>query len=153
MPSSDFSFETTVVSSPERCWAKLTDVATLISWITILEDAREIDPLKRYSAVLMDRIGLFKLRADLDITVDEVHERDGLRVHAQGEDRQVSSRIVVDAQLSMREEIDGTRVAIAGTYEVTGKVATMGTGTIRKKADKLIKEFFGHVEAELGDGA
>ena len=36
---------------------------------------------------------------------------------------------------------DRTRVRLSGTYEITGRVATLGAGIIRSKASKLIDTF------------
>jgi uncharacterized protein len=151
VPSVSFSRDIAVVADPATCWAVLTDVPTLVDWVTILDGAREISPLEKYTAVLMDRIGPFKLRADLDITVSDVEVQRRIRVYAEGEDRQVSSRIVVDALLTLADEgAVGTLVAVNGRYEVSGKIATMGAGTIRQKAAKILDEFFGRTAAELG---
>jgi carbon monoxide dehydrogenase subunit G len=117
----------------------------------VVEDAAELTPLARYTAVLMDRLGPFKLRADLDITLSEVVVGQHVAVRAEGEDRQVGSRVVVLAALDLAPGTNGGSVVqVAGSYEVTGKVASMGTGTIRKKADKILDEFFGHLAASLG---
>lgn len=151
VPSVSFSRDIAVVADPATCWAVLTDVPRLVDWVTILDGAREISPLEKYTAVLMDRIGPFKLRADLDITVSDVEVQRRIRVYAEGEDRQVSSRIVVDALLTLDDEgAVGTLVAVNGRYEVSGKIATMGAGTIRQKATKILDEFFGRTAAELG---
>jgi carbon monoxide dehydrogenase subunit G len=99
----------------------------------------------------MDRLGPFKLRADLVIDVSEVVPGEHIRVRAAGEDRQVASRIGIDAVLALEDAPDGgSRVAVTGSYEVIGKVATMGAGMIRQKAAKVLDEFFGHVAGELG---
>jgi uncharacterized protein len=151
MPSVNFSRDIAVVADPATCWSLLTDVPKLVDWVTIVGDAREIAHLQRYAAVLTDRLGPFKLHADLDITVSEVEEGRHIRVHAEGEDRQVSSRILVDAVLTLaRQNNDGTVVSVDGTYEVSGKVATLGAGMIRQKATKILDEFFGRTAAELG---
>jgi carbon monoxide dehydrogenase subunit G len=44
----------------------------------------------------------------------------------------------------------GSRVGVTGSYEVVGKVATMGAGMIRQKAAKILDEFFAHAVAALG---
>lgn len=151
MPSVSFTRGITVVADPATCWAVLTDVPKLVDWVTIVDDARELAPLEKYTAVLMDRIGPFKLRADLDITVSEVEVGRRIRVSADGEDRQVASRIKVDAVLTLAGSgPDGTVVAVDGRYEVSGRVATMGAGMIRQKATKILDEFFGRAAAELG---
>ena len=151
MPSSSFSREITVTADAERTWATLTDVPLLVDWVSVVEQAEEITPLEKYSAVLMDRLGPFKLRADLDITLSEVEVGRHVAMRAEGEDRQVGSRVVVLAQLDIDVDASGACVVrAAGTYEVTGKVASMGAGTIRKKADKILDEFFDHVASSLG---
>src|SRR5699024_8361495 len=99
--------------------------------------------------VLMDRIGPFRLRADLDILLTNVVDKTSLMVLASGEDRQVASRISVEANLRLRPEAAGAEVSVDGHYEVSGKVATMGAGTINKKATKIIDEFFDGVATHL----
>ena len=151
MPRNDFDRVLPVTASPDRCWAVLTDVPRLVEWVSIVDKAVEIDRLAHYTAVLADRLGPFKLRADLDITLHDVAEGRHLAVHAEGEDRQVGSRLAVDATLDL-EAYDGagTSVRVAGTYEVTGRVAAMGSATITRKAQRIIDEFFTRAAEELG---
>jgi carbon monoxide dehydrogenase subunit G len=151
LPATTFDRELAVSADRQQCWSVLTDVPSLVEWVSIVDDAHEIAPLEKYTAVLMDRLGPFKLRADLAIDVSEVVAGEHIRVRASGEDRQVSSRIGIDAVLAI-DQVDGggSRVTVTGSYEVVGKVATMGAGMIRQKATKVLDEFFGHVAAELG---
>ena len=151
MPSMQFERDLAVAADQQKCWAVLTDVPRLVDWVSIVDQAREIVPLEAYTAVLMDRLGPFKLRADLDITVSEVVAGEHIRVRASGEDRQVASRISVDAVLTLQPGADGTTtVRVVGSYEVVGRVATMGAGMIRQKAAKILDEFFGRAGDELG---
>ena len=151
MPRSEFGRELTVSAPPANAWATLIDVPVLVSWISVLEQAEELTHLEKYTAVLLDRLGPFKLRADLAITLSDVRTEQHVTVHAEGEDRQVGSRLVVDATLDLEPAADGgTVVRVNGAYEVTGKVAAMGGGTINKKAEKIIGEFFVNAEKVLG---
>jgi carbon monoxide dehydrogenase subunit G len=150
MPRSEFGRELTVSASSAQAWETLIDVPVLVSWISVLEQAEEQRHLERYTAVLLDRLGPFKLRADLAITLSDVRTEEHVTVHAEGEDRQVGSRLVVDATLDLEPAGDGTTVRVNGVYEVTGKVAAMGGGTINKKAEKIISEFFSNAEKVLG---
>ena len=150
MAREDFQRELTLAAPPEELWSTITDVPKLVGWISSVEDAKEIEPLQRYSAVLMDRMGMFSLRADLDIRVVDYDEPTHVQATAEGEDRQMGSRITVEVDLRMSSQGDGTTLAVAGTYEVTGRVATLGGSTIRRKADKILEEFFGNLERELG---
>jgi carbon monoxide dehydrogenase subunit G len=151
VPTSAFERDIEVQADRDRCWSVLTDVPRLIDWVSIVSDATEIAPLEKYTAVLTDRLGQFKLSADLAIEVSEIVPGEHIRVRASGEDRQVSSRIGVDAVLLIGElPGGGSRVGVTGSYEVVGKVATMGAGMIRQKAAKVIDEFFAHATAALG---
>ena len=150
MPRSEFHRELSVTSTPEQTWSTLTDVPQLVSWVSIVEDAVEIEPLARYTAVLMDRLGPFKLRADLEIVLTDVEVGRSLKVRASGEDRAVGSRLVVDLILSMEPLDAGTVVVVNGAYEVSGKVASMGSGTINKKAEKIMNDFFAAAGNALG---
>ena len=89
------------------------------------------------------------MKADLLITVVELDEPKSIAIKAVGEDRQVRSRITIDAAVHLRDQGNGsTEVRISGTYEVTGKVATLGAGLIRSKARKMVEQFC--ISAEEG---
>lgn len=150
MPRSEFGRDMVVTASPAECWAALTDVPRLVGWVSVVEDAEEVEPLAAYTAVLMDRLGPFRLRADLDIRLSDVVPGESLHVRATGEDRQVGSRLAVNADLSVQAREGGATIGIRGMYEVTGKVASMGSGTITKKAEKIMNEFFDAASAALG---
>jgi carbon monoxide dehydrogenase subunit G len=151
MPSTAFTRELNVPADPAKSWAVLTDVPQLVEWVSIVNEAKEISPLQKYTAVLMDRLGPFKLKADLVIDVSEVEEGRHIRVKAAGEDRQVSSRIGIEAVLVLADGADGgTQITVDGSYEVIGKVATLGAGMIRTKATKILDEFFAQAGTALG---
>lgn len=152
MPTATFSRSLEVAASPEAAWAALLDVDRLVAWVSILDAAEVQEPLARYSAILADRLGPFKLRADMAIAVSGAEPPRFVRVKAVGEDRQVSSRISVEATVALEPVGTGTRIDVAGSYEVTGRVATLGAGTIHKKADRVLEEFFTSAARDL-DGA
>lgn len=142
MARESLSQDVLVAASAEEIWPRLIDVTTVASWLPILHAVTERAPLRHYDAVLQDKVGPFSLKADLAIEVVEVVERRRIAVRATGEDRQVRSRIVIDAAVELVPVDDSsTQVTATGTYEITGKVATLGAGTIRTKARKLVDEF------------
>jgi len=151
MAKEAFSRSISLSAGPELAWRTITDVPTLVGWVSLLVDAETITEMERYRAVLADRIGMFALKADLDIAVTESQPPTSITIRAQGEDRQVGSRIVVIGRAELQEGSGGgTHLAITGTYEVSGRVATLGAGMIRKKAGTVLDEFFGSLERELG---
>lgn len=150
MPSDKFNRSMAVKRSPEECWAVLTDVSRVAGWVTVVGEVEEIEHLQTYGAVLHDEFGPFKLNADLSIEVTDLEEGKAIRFKAKGTDRQVSTNISVDASLRLQQAEEGTTIEVDGQWTVIGTVATMGAGTIRKKAETIIEEFFGSAGDELG---
>jgi len=134
--------------SADAVWDAVNDVRRVASWLSIVREVRDVEPTRRYAALLEDRLGPFAMRADLDLTV----ERDGrrMRVSAAGEDRQVASRITATIDLAVEPDGAGSTLAVKGRYEVTGRVATLGAGAIRKKGDRILQEFADSAGRELG---
>ena len=137
-------------------WPRLLDVETVASWLPIMHSIAQLSPGTggivgaSYSAAFEDRVGPFSLRADLRIDVTDVREPEQVSIRARGEDRQIRSRIMIDAACLLSEDgPDRTRVRLSGTYEITGRVATLGAGVIRSKANKLIDTFCTNATAGL----
>jgi carbon monoxide dehydrogenase subunit G len=144
-----FSRRLIVASASDKVWGTLLDIPRIASWVTIVGSVQEVQPLQRYRAVLEDRMGPFRLRADLDIEVLELEQGSHIRATAAGEDRQVGSRIAVEGVLRTAPEGGGTTISIEGSFEVTGRVATLGAGSIRKKANRILEDFCTQAAASL----
>lgn len=141
----------TVTTDPTRSWDVLTDVDRLAGWVTVVHGVEEISRLEKYTAVLQDRVGPFKMRADLDITADVLEPGRRIHIRGSGRDRALDTRIAVSATMTLSDAPDGgTSIEIGLEYQVTGKAAGMGAGVIRKKADGIIEDFFSSASRELG---
>lgn len=121
----------------------------MASWVDIVGAVEVHEPLARYTAVLEDRVGPFRLRADLEVLVTDLVDQDHIQFRAEGEDRQVGSRLVIEAGMAMAEADEGLEVTFDGQYSVEGKVATMGGGVIKHKADLVLDQFVSHAEEAL----
>lgn len=146
----DFTKDMRIAAAPQAVWAALLDVQRVASWLSIVRDVREVEPLRRYTAVLEDRVGPFALRADLTVAVEPDEAARSLKVTAAGEDRQVASRINATLDVSVAEDAGATLLAVRGRYEIAGRMATLGAGAIRKKGEKVLDEFFANAARELG---
>ena len=71
-------------------------------------------------------------------------------VAGSGEDRQIASRISATLDLAVAPSDTGSDVVVKGRYEITGRIATLGAGAIRKKGDKVLEDFFANLTRELG---
>lgn len=148
MAEFEFDRAVSVGGSPAAVWDLITDVPRVVGWISVVHDAKELAPLAKYTAVIQDKVGMFKLRADLDIALSEVEEGKRVVAHAEGQDRQVGSRITIDADVRLDPGPDSTTVRVAGKYAITGNAATLGSSTIRRKGEKVLEEFFGHLSTD-----
>lgn len=131
-------------------WDAMLDVRRVASWLSIVRDVKDVDPPRRYAAVLEDRLGPFAMRADLAVTVGTDADAHRMHVAAAGEDRQVASRISATIDLAIEPRDSGTTMTVTGRYEITGRIATLGSGPIRKKGDKVLEDFFSNLGRELG---
>ncbi len=126
---------------------QLQDVQLVSSFLPLLSQLTEIEPLKSYEAVLEDKVGPFKLRADLAFVVDINPDSLKFGVEARGEDRQVRSAIRISAEMNFATNSENkTMLTLSGTYEISGKVATLGASVIKSKATKLVYEFENQVQ-------
>lgn len=142
MPTHQFRREVVIDRSRPQVWEVLLDVEEVAGWVGLVGEVRELAHLSDYHAVLSDRVGPFRLRADLQIRIKEVEEGSKVVLEAEGEDRQVRSRIKVNLTLRLLDTEEGaTALLLEGRYEVTGRVATLGASLIRHKADTVLDEF------------
>ncbi len=135
---------------PAAVWAVVSDIPTVLSWISIVENVEEVDPGERFAVVLADKLGPFKLRADLNVVVGESEPGASIRARGDGEDRQIGSRLIIEVALKLEERGASTQLDVSGSYEVTGRPAALGAGAIRKKAATILAEFFASAERSLG---
>jgi carbon monoxide dehydrogenase subunit G len=130
-------------------WEVVSDIPTVLSWISIVESVEAGDS-GGYRVVLADKLGPFKLRADVAVEVAERVEGKLIRARGDGEDRQIGSRLIIEVALALEEQEQGTHVDVSGSYEVTGRPASLGAGSIRKKAANILNEFFASAERSVG---
>lgn len=139
-----------VSAGQDRAWAVLTDVEELATWVGIIHSVTENERLKSYTAVLEDRVGPFHLRADLTISVVVVEEGAEIHVEASGRDRAINSKIDIVGDLRLAAQpAGGSQVTVAGSYQITGRAATMGASIVRRKGDLAVEQFFTRAAAAL----
>lgn len=141
MPTEEFRRDLRLDLPRREVWRVLMDVERVAGWVGLVGEVRELSPLSRYRAELADRVGPFRLRADLEIRVREMEEGSKVVIEAEGEDRHIRSRIKVDVTLHILDEGEASVLRMEGRYEVTGRVATLGSSMIRHKAQKILDEF------------
>jgi uncharacterized protein len=147
-----FTRSAVLPGGPDAAWSLLREPGAVLSWFSIVGDVREVDPPVRYAATLADRLGPFRLTAQLDVTIEWDDAGRSLRGIGRGEDRQISSRIAVDVTVGVRDVPDGCVVEISGAYEITGRPAALGASSIKKKVRRILDEFVQTAQSRLGGG-
>jgi uncharacterized protein len=145
----DFHETIQLTARPDAVWAVVSDIPTVLSWISIVEAVEEVEPDAQFRVVLADKLGPFKLRADLNVVVGEREPGSSIRARGDGEDRQIGSRLIIEVALALEEREGSTQLDVSGSYEVTGRPASLGAGAIRKKAANILAEFFASARRSL----
>ena len=145
----DIAKDVRLAAPAAAVWEALLDFDRVASWLPIVHQLREVEPMRRYATVLQDRVGPFSLRADLAVDVAVDSEARRLHVSASGEDRQVASRITATLDVSVAEDGPGSVLAARGRYDITGRMATLGASAIRKKGEKVLDDFFTNATRDL----
>ncbi len=83
----DVSRTVHVAAAPDAAWQTILDFQRVAGWLPVVRDLREVEPLRKYTTVLEDKVGPFALRADLAIDVSADQSQRRLHVSGAGEDR------------------------------------------------------------------
>jgi carbon monoxide dehydrogenase subunit G len=138
-----------VSASPDDAWALLRDVPRFSSCVPSVSDVREIESQRRYSAVVSDKLGPFKLQVPVEIDVHWVEADRQITADVAGNDSKGQARIKGALTGHVQAVPGGSRLAFGMHIEVLGKLATLGAIPIRRRADDIFTEFAARVKTEL----
>jgi len=148
-----FQKEVEILAPREKVWQFIWDVDRFIACVPGCKDAKTIEAGKRYAATMVEKDGPFKVEFP---TTNEVLEREELtriKAQASGADNKIGSRMKLDLDVHLREEGDKTILGFVAGVDILGKLAALGHGIIKRKADQVLDEFAQAVKTKLeGDG-
>jgi len=146
----DFRMETELPHPPERVWQVMVDIARIAACIPGCEQVEEQERLARYSALMKQKVGPFKLEVPAEIIVEEHREPRLVRARASGKDKLTRTTLAVGLDVDL-EPIDQSRcrLTVQASLQVAGRLASLGYPIIRKKADENFAEFERRFLAEL----
>jgi len=148
-----FQKEVEILAPREKVWQFIWDVDRFIACVPGGKDAKTIEAGKRYAATMVEKVGPFKVEVPTTIEVLEREELTRIKAQASGADNKIGSRMKLDLDVHLREEGDKTILGFVAGVDILGKLAALGHGIIKRKADQVLDEFAQAVKTKLeGDG-
>ena len=148
-----FQKEVEILAPREKVWQFIWDVDRFIACVPGCKEAKTIEPGKRYAATMVEKVGPFKVEFPTTIEVLEREELTRIKAQASGADNKIGSRMKLDLDVHLREEGDKTILGFVAGVDILGKLAALGHGIIKRKADQVLDEFAQAVKTKLeGDG-
>jgi len=141
--------EVTIAASREAVWNFLWDVPRLAACIPGAKDVQTVEERRRYTAVVAEKVGPFKVQFPLTIEVVEVQAGERLRARANGRDAAVDGLVKVDLDVTVTPADTGTALKVAADISVLGKLGTLGHSVIVRKGTDIVDRFAEAVRAQL----
>ncbi len=133
-------------------WDFLWDVPRLAACIPGARDVQAVEEGKRYTAVVGEKVGPFRVEFPLSIEVLEAHAPERLRARAGGKDSKVDGLVRVELDVTLREAGAATIFALVADIAVLGKLGTLGHSVIVRKGTDIVDRFAAAVRAQLEKG-
>ena len=144
-------FEKTVtVKAPrEAVWKFLWDVPRVAACLPGCKGAQVVEEGKRYTAVVGERVGPFKVEFPLSIEVLESRPPEYLKARAGGKDAKVDGLVKVELDLYLVEAGEDTEMRVTTDVAILGKLGTLGHSVIVRKGDEVVAKFAEALRAHL----
>ena len=144
-----FEKEVEILAPREKVWNFIWDVNRFIACVPGCKEAKTIEEGKKYSATMIEKVGPFKVEFPTSIEVIERQELTHIKAQASGADNKIGSRMKLDLDVNLREQDGKTIVNFVAGVDILGKLAALGHGIIKRKADQVLDEFAQAVKKKL----
>ena len=148
-----FEKEIEILNSKEKVWQFLWDVDRFIACVPGCTEASTLEAGKRYAATMVEKVGPFRVEFPMRIDILESQEMSYVKAQASGSDSKVGSRMKVELEVRLREDGGKARLSFIASVDILGKLATLGHGMIKRKADQVMEEFTRAVKQRLEGAA
>lgn len=139
-----------VPATPAELWSTLLDVPRISSCIPGCESVEEVERLAIYNAVVKQKVGPFKIEVPANIIVESITEPSHVRTRAIGRDKITGTRLAVVLDVTVTPEQTGSILTVDAKVDVQGRLATLGLGVIKRRADQNFQEFERRLKEILG---
>jgi carbon monoxide dehydrogenase subunit G len=101
---------------------------------------------EEYAALMEVGVGSVKPSFETRITIDEC---DYPSMRASGSGSSSGSAFTMNADMSVSETEDGTKVEWTAEIDISGRVAQMGQRVLNPVANKVVNQFFNNIEEQI----
>jgi carbon monoxide dehydrogenase subunit G len=136
-----FEEQVEVGAARARVWNLIWDVPRVAACVPGCTDAVEVEPGRRYTALIEQRMGPFRSRFNMNMRTVEVEEPVRVVIAAQGDDRSTASYVTIELTLELHDSEASTALAVTADVTILGKLGGLGQGMIRRKASEVVGEF------------
>lgn len=144
-----FEREIEILNSKEKVWQFLWDVDRFITCVPGCKDAKTVEAGKSYTAMMVEKVGPFRVEFPMKIEVMESQELSYIKAQATGSDSRVGSRMKVELDVHLIENGKNTLLSLGVSVDILGKLATLGHSIIKRKADEAIEKFAQEIKNRL----
>lgn len=144
-----FQKEVEILAPREKVWQFIWDVDRFIACVPGCKEAKTVEEGKRYTATMVEKVGPFKVEFPTNIEVLEREELTRIKAQASGADNKIGSRMKLDLDVQLREQGNQTVLSFVAGVDILGKLAALGHGIIKRKADQVLDEFAQAVKKKL----
>jgi carbon monoxide dehydrogenase subunit G len=138
-----------IQAAKEKVWNFIWDVDRFIACVPGCKEAKTIEVGKRYAATMVEKVGPFKVEFPTTIDVLEREELSHIKAQASGADNKIGSRMKIDLDVRLQGDCDKTTLSFIAGVDILGKLAALGHGIIKRKADQVLDEFVQAVKKQL----
>jgi hypothetical protein len=133
----------------QQVWNFIWDVDRFIACVPGCKEARTVEAGKKYAATMVEKVGPFKVEFPTSIEVLEREELTHIKAQASGADNKIGSRMKIDLDVHLHDQDGNTVLGFVATVDILGKLAALGHGIIKRKADQVLDEFAQAVKKRL----
>jgi carbon monoxide dehydrogenase subunit G len=148
-----FEKEVEILAPREKVWNFIWDVDRFIACVPGCKEAKTIEAGKLYAATMTEKVGPFRVEFPTTIEVLEREELSHIKAQASGADNKIGSRMKLSLDVKLRDEGDKTVLGFVAGVDILGKLAALGHGIIKRKADQVLDEFAQAVKKRLEGGS
>lgn len=138
-----------ILAPREKVWNFIWDVDRFIACVPGCKEAKTIEAGKLYAATMVEKVGPFRVEFPTTIEVLEREELAHIKAQASGADNKIGSRMKLSLDVKLQDRDEKTVLSFVAGVDILGKLAALGHGIIKRKADQVLDEFAQAVKQRL----